>query len=137
VLCISFALCWGSARHKTWRQNSQQHRWWPKQISLLLPIRDLQTLCNNAGAKAVHRRSQAKDFKTAISQILTFFSNTKLRSQRGQARQRNSRSDNYTYAITVKRIKNEKSTLPDPFTHAVIKLLKPQAPAAVDFLHVL
>jgi len=93
---------------------------------LLLPIRDLQTLCNNAGAKAVHRRSQAKDFKTAISQILTFFSNTKLRSQRGQARQRNSRSDNYTYAITVKQIKNEKSTLPDPFTKAVIELLNPR-----------
>jgi len=93
-------------------------------------IRDLQTLCNNAGAKAVHRRSQAKDLKTAISQILTFFSNTKLRSQRGQARQRNSRSDNYTYAITIKQIK----TLPDPFTKAVIELLKPQAPAAVDFL---
>ena len=93
-------------------------------------IRDLQTLCNNAGAKAVHRRSQAKDFKTAISQILTFFSNTKLTSQRGQKRQRNSRSDNYTYAITIKQIK----TLPDPFTKAVIELLKPQAPAAVDFL---
>ena len=26
----------GSARHKTWMQNSQQHSWWPKQISLLL-----------------------------------------------------------------------------------------------------
>ena len=66
-------------------------------------IRDLQMLCNNAGAKAMHRRSQAKDLKTPISQILTFFSNTKLRSQRGQARQRNSRSDNYTYAITIKQ----------------------------------
>ena len=97
---------------------------------MLLPIRDLQTLCNNAGAKEVHINSQAKDFKTAISQILTFFSNTKLRSQRGQARQRNSRSDNYTYAITIKQIK----TLPDLFTKAVIELLKPQAPAAVDFL---
>ena len=93
-------------------------------------IGDLQTLCNIAGAKAVHRTSQAKDLKTAISQILTFCSNTKLRSQRGQARQRNSRSDNYTYAITIKQIK----TLPDPFTKAVIELLKSQAPAAVDFL---
>ncbi len=93
-------------------------------------IGDLQTLCTIAGAKAVHRSSQAKDLKTAISQILTFFSSTKLRSQRGQARRRNSRSDNYTYAITIKQIK----TLPDPFTKAVIELLKPQAPAAVDFL---
>ena len=39
-------------------------------------------------------------------------------------------SDKYTYAITIKQIK----TLPDPFTKAVIELLKPQAPAAVDFL---
>ena len=36
VGAISFALCWGLARHKTWRQKSQQHSWWPKQISLLL-----------------------------------------------------------------------------------------------------
>ncbi len=36
VGAISFALCWGLARHKTWRQKSQQHSWWPKQINLLL-----------------------------------------------------------------------------------------------------
>ena len=100
-------------------------------------IRDLQTLCSKEGAKAVHRRSQAKDFKTAISLILTFFSNTKLTSQRRQARQCNSRSDNYTYAITIKQIKLEEDTLPDPFTHAVIKLLTPQALAAIDFLPVM
>ena len=41
-------------------------------------ITDLQTLCNKASAKQVHRGSEGKVFKTAIGQILTFFSNTKL-----------------------------------------------------------
>ena len=48
-------------------------------------ITDLQTLCNKAGAKQVHGGSKAKFFKTAISQILPFFSNTTLRSQRVNA----------------------------------------------------
>ena len=74
---------------------------------------------------------------TMEDRALVFDENTKLTSQRRQARQCNSRSDNYTYAITIKQIKLEEDTLPDPFTHAVIKLLKPQAPAAVDLLPVL
>ncbi len=96
-------------------------------------ITDLQTLCIKAGAKQVHRGSKAKNFKTAISQILTAFGNTKLAPlTRGQARHRNSRSDNYTYAITINEVKIEGYKKPDPFTKAVIKLLKPQAPAASD-----
>ena len=95
-------------------------------------IKDLQTLCNKAGAKAVHRESEAKDLKTAISQILTCFGNTKLKSQRGQVRRSNSRIDNYTYAVAVNEVKTEDYKKPDPFTQAVIKLLKPQAPTAFD-----
>ena len=95
-------------------------------------IKDLQTLCNKADAKAVHRESEAKDLKTAISQILTCFSNTKLKSQRGQARRSNSRIDNYPYAVAVNEVKIEDYKKPDPFTQDVIKLLKPQAPTASD-----
>ena len=95
-------------------------------------IKDLQTLCNMAGAKAVHRESEAKDLKTAISQILTCFSNTKLKSQRGQARRSNCRIDNYTYAVAVNEVKIEDYKKLYPFTQAVIKLLKPQAPTASD-----
>lgn len=80
----------------------------------------------------MHRESEAKDLKTAISQILTFFSNTKLRSQREQARRSKKRSDNYIYSITISEVKIEGYKKPDPFTKAVIKLLKPQAPAASD-----
>ena len=100
---------------------------------LALVITDLQTLCNKAGAKQVHGGSKAKILKTAISQILTAFGNTKLAPlTRGQARRRNRRSDNYTYAITINEVEIEGYKKPDPFTQAVIKLLKPQAPSASD-----
>jgi hypothetical protein len=106
-----------------------------KADQLVPVIKDLQKLCKIAGAKQVHRGSEGKVFKTAIRQILTAFSNTKLAPlTRGQARRSNERSDNYIYAITIKDIKIEEYILPDPFTHAVIELLKTQAPAAVDFL---
>ena len=95
-------------------------------------IKDLQTLCNKAGTKAVHRESEAKDLKTAISQILKCFSNTKLKSQCGQARRSNSRIDDYTDAVAVNEVKTEDYKKPDPFTQAVIKLLQPQAPTASD-----
>ena len=96
-------------------------------------ITDLQTLCNKAGAKQVHRESKAKIFKTAISQILTAFGNTKLAPlTRGQARRSKKRSDNYIYSITINEVKIEGYKKPDPFTKAVIKLLKPQAPTASD-----
>ncbi|DBA90106.1 TPA: hypothetical protein ACH3X1_003424 [Trebouxia sp. C0004] len=101
-------------------------------------ITDLQTLCNKAGAKEVHGGSEGKVFKTAVSQILTAFSNTKLTPltlaplTRGQARRSNKRSDNYIYAITINEVEIEGYKKPDPFTQAVIKLLKPQAPAASD-----
>ena len=96
-------------------------------------ITNLQTLCNKAGAKQVHRGSKAKIFKTAISQILKCFSNTKLAPlTRGQARRSNKRPDNYIYLIPINEVKIEGYKKPDPFTKAVIKLLKPQAPAASD-----
>ena len=97
-------------------------------------IKDLQTLCNKADAKAVNTESEAAGFKTAISQILTCFSNTKLNSKRAQRRRRNSRISNYTYAVAINEVKIENYKQPDPFTKAVIELSKPQAPAAVDFL---
>ena len=96
-------------------------------------ITDLQTLCHKTGAKQVNRGSKGKVFKTAISQILTAFGNTKLAPlTRGQARRSNERSDNYIYAITINEVKIEGYKKPDPFTKAVIKLLKPQAPATSD-----
>ena len=61
------------------------------------------------------------------------FGNTKLAPlTRGQARRSNERSDNYIYAITIDEVKIEGYKKPDPFTKAVIKLLKPQAPATSD-----
>ncbi|KAL3138353.1 hypothetical protein ABBQ32_006156 [Trebouxia sp. C0010 RCD-2024] len=104
-----------------------------KADQLVPGIKDLQTLCNKAGAKALHRESEAKDLKTAISQILTAFSDTKLAPlTRGQARRRGKRSDNYIYAITINEVEIEGYKKPDPFTQVVIKLLKPQALAAFD-----
>ncbi|KAL3136176.1 hypothetical protein ABBQ32_007190 [Trebouxia sp. C0010 RCD-2024] len=87
-------------------------------------ITDLQTLCNKTGAKQVDRGSKAKHFKTAISQILTFFSYTKLAPlTRRQARRSNKRPDNYIYSITINEVKIEGCKKPDPFTKPVIKLL--------------
>ncbi len=70
-------------------------------------IKDLQTLCNKADAKAVNTESEAAVFKTAISQILTCFSNTKLKSKRAQPRRSNSRISNYTYAVAINEVKIE------------------------------
>ena len=119
-----------------------------KADQLVPVIKDLQKLCKIADAKPVHMSSAQSHelggaLKTAISQILTVFSNTKLKTltrgqarksnktklktvQRGQARQGNkSRSYSYIYAITIKETKIQEYKLPDPFTQAVIELLKP------------
>ena len=121
--CISFALCLRLARHKA---KIPAARLVAKAGQLAPVIKDLQTLCNKADAKAVNTESEAAVFKTAISQILTCFSNTKLKSKRAQPRRSNSRISNYTYVVAVNEVKIENYKQPDPFTQAVIELLKPR-----------
>ena len=107
-------------------------------------VDDLQTLCQVRDPKQVRTSSQqsakerekaGNDLKTAIGQVLTAFSNTKLSTiSRGQARKRKSRVDNPTYGITINMVKVENNKLRDPFTEAVIELIKPRAREGLEFL---
>ena len=97
-------------------------------------VKDLQTLCQVRDPKQVRTSSQqsaeerekaGNDLKTAIGQVLTAFSNTKLSTiSRGQARKGRGRVDNPTYGITINMVKVENDKLRDPFTEAVIELIK-------------
>ncbi|DBA70342.1 TPA: hypothetical protein ACH3X2_011764 [Trebouxia sp. C0005] len=119
-------------------------------------VKDLQTLCQVRGPKQVRTSSQqsaeerdkagtssqqsaeerdtaGNDLKTAIGQVLTAFSNTKLSTiRRGQARKPRGVVDNPVYGTTINTVKVENTKLRDPFTEAVIELIKPQA--CLEFL---
>lgn len=107
-------------------------------------IKDLQTLCQVQDPKQVRtpshqsaeeRGKAGNDFKTAIGQIVTAFSNTKLSTiSLGQARKGRGRVDNPTYGITINMVKVENNKLRDTFTEAVIELIKPRAREGLEFL---
>ena len=107
-------------------------------------VKDLQTLCQVRDPKQVRTSSQqsaeerekaGNDLKTAIGQVLTAFSNTKLSTiSRGEARKGRGRVDNPTYGITINMVKVENNKLRDPFTEAVIELIKPRAREGLEFL---
>ncbi|KAL0031971.1 hypothetical protein WJX79_009500 [Trebouxia sp. C0005] len=82
---------------------------------------------------AEERDTAGNDLKTAIGQVLTAFSNTKLSTiRRGQARKPRGVVDNPVYGTTINTVKVENTKLRDPFTEAVIELIKPQA--CLEFL---
>ena len=119
-----------------------------KKDQLALVVKDLQTLCGVRNPKRVCMSSQQSPeerekagniLKTAICQVLKAFSNTTLSTiDRGQARSGrgvvDNRVDNPIYGITINTVKVENTTLPDPFTEAVIELIKPRAHEVLEFL---
>ena len=115
-----------------------------KKDQLALVVKDLQTLCGVRDPKRVcissqqspeERQKAGNILKTAIGQVLTAFSNTKLSTiSRGQARKASRRSDNPTYGITINMVKVESGKLRDSFTEAVIELIKPKARDSLEFL---
>ena len=115
-----------------------------KNDQLALVLKDLQTLCGVRDPKRVcissqqspeEREKAGNILKTAIGQVLTAFSNTKLSTiSRGQGRTASRRSDNPTYGITINMVKVENHKLRDSFTKAVIELIKPRARVVLEFL---
>ena len=107
-------------------------------------VKDLQELCQVPDPKRVcislqqnveETKKAVNGLKTAIGQVLTAFSNTKLSTFcRGQARGATGRADNPTYKIVINMVKVEDIKQLDPFTDAVIKLLKPQPVEDLEFL---
>ena len=107
-------------------------------------VKDLQTLCQVRDPKQVRTSSQqsaeerekaGNDLKTAIGQVLTAFSDTKLSTiSRGQARKGRGHVDNPIYGITINMVKVENNKLRDPFTEAVIELIKPRVREGLQFL---
>ena len=104
-----------------------------KKDQLALEVKDLQMLCGVRNPKRVCMSSQQSPeerekagniLKTAICQVLKAFSNTKLSTiDRGQARSGRGVVNNPIYGITINMVKVENTTLPDPFTEAVIELI--------------
>ena len=123
--------------------HKSRRRVWSKKKDQLAPIgRHLQTLCQVRDPKQVRTSSEqsveerekaGNDLKTAIGQVLTASSNTKLSTiSREQAWKQRGVVDNPIYGITINMLENNK--LRDPFTEAVIELIKPQACEGLEFL---
>lgn len=110
-----------------------------KDLQTLCGVRDRKRVCTTSQQSTEKREKAGNDLKTAICQVVKAFSNTKLSTiSRGQARRgRGSEGgvgDNPTYGITVNMVKVDNNKMRDPFTEAVIELIKPQAREDLKFL---